>query len=201
MTQPWFPTVSGGSARPLVPRPRSTALAGLICLGLFGAPGGLGCGEDLSTVNQSARVTSVGPVIPHDWGVYVQYTLRDAEADDQSVTVQICPTDEADAEDCPVPVQGAGGDGRSSLPTLPAGTDVPHRFSWNAGCGLVDADSCVQSELSTEYVARIRIDAPDDTEDAEPGFVTSEPFTLEDIGLQEIPECDPSAGSIPEPCQ
>jgi hypothetical protein len=157
------------------------------------------CGEDLQTVNQPGRITSAGPVISQPFGVYVQYSLRDREGNDQRVEAQIC---EVNAQDEPVecgqPVLGAGGDGLQTVPTVPAGTDTPHRFSWNAGCGRVVNEQCVATEVDTSYVARIRVAHGDaNLED----YSVTAPFRLTDLGFQSVPMCDTSVEPILEPCQ
>jgi hypothetical protein len=174
--------------------PRRSAWTGLLVwtgLALLG----LGCGDQpLETQNRKAHVTSVGPVEPNERFVEIQYTLRDREGDDQRVDVQICPADQVPGG-CLAPVQGLGGDGTNRLPTVPEATDVPHRFSWRAGCGLVDGNQCQSADLQTSYVARIKVTGTNRSE-------TSEPFTLgNDLQWNEVPTCDPRVDDVPAPCQ
>lgn len=155
----------------------------------------VGCGGDTpSQFNQSPSITSVGPLQYDGTNLVVEYTLRDAEGDDQSVSVGICEGEPPSDGICPVPVEGAPSDGLSSLPTVPEGEDVAHRFAWNVGCGRVDSGSCEPTALDQEYVVRIRLDGTDEA-------VASESFTLGgDFDAETVPSCDESAGTIPNPC-
>ncbi len=164
----------------------------LLAVGLGAAACGPG---DVEQYNHPGRITSVGPVSFEDSSLLVDYTLFDREGDDLAVEVGVCPEDDQEpGVDCPTPVAGAGGDGRRRLPTAPGGEDVAHRLSWNVGCGRVDAESCVETQLDQAYVVHLRVEGTDRT-------VSSEPFTLgDDFAIDELPACDPSAGTIPEPC-
>lgn len=155
-----------------------------------------GCGDQpLETSNRTARITSVGPVELDERFVEIQYTLRDREGDDQNVDVEICPAASEGDRDCMTPVQGLGGDGTERLPTVPKDTDVPHRYAWRVGCGLVDGEQCRTVDLQTAYVARVTLGNADRSE-------TSAPFTLsDDLQISEVPECDPRVEDVPAPCQ
>ena len=160
----------------------------------------IGCGEDLETVNQPARITSVGPVVSQPFGVYVQYSLRDREGDDQKIIADICElTAQDEPTNCGAPVLGAGGDGLRTVPTVPAGSDAPHRLSWNVGCGRVVDAQCVDTEVDTSYVARLRVAGTETPEN--PAFSVTGPFSLSDVGFRSVPMCDTSVEPIPEPCR
>lgn len=154
-----------------------------------------GCGPgDVEQYNHPARITSLGPVEFQENSLLIDYTLFDREGDDQALQVGVCTKNVDRGVDCPIPVGGVGGDGRDRLPTVPEGSDVPHRLSWNLGCGLVDGNSCVETDLDQSYVVHMSLEGRDRT-------VSSAPFTLsEEFGLEELPSCDRSAGRIPEPC-
>jgi len=179
-----------------MPCPRTT-LATLAAATLLLAA----CGEDLQTVNQPGRITSVGPVVSQPFGVYVQYSLRDREGNDQRIDAEICETnDQGEPVDCGEPVLGAGGDGLRTVPTVPAGTDTPHRFSWNVGCGRVADEQCIGTELDTEYVARMRVD-DERSDQQQVSYSVTAPFALSDLGFQSVPMCDTSVEPIPDPCE
>ena len=166
--------------------------AGLLAAALVTA---VACGPgDVDQYNQPAQITSVGPVAFDGSAVLIDYTLDDAEGDDQAISVGICPEDDDGGVDCPTPVSGAGGDGRTRLPTTPRGTDVLHRLSWNVGCGRVDDDQCLETDPETTYVAYLSIDGNDRT-------VASPPFSLSGLGADTVPACDTSIRAVPEPCQ
>lgn len=153
------------------------------------------CGDPpVSQYNYPPSLTSIGPVSFDGTSVQVDYTIRDREGDDQSVFVGVCAGSGNEEDLCPTPVQGAGGDGRSFLPTVPRGTDVRHVVSWNVGCGRIGRGRCLETKLDETYRFRIRLEGTDDV-------VSSERFTLGDeFDLESVPACDTSAGRIPEPC-
>lgn len=175
-------------------RPRGLGVEAL-GLALFLAVVAAGCGGDApSQFNRSPSITSIGPLRYDGTNLVVEYTLRDAEGDDQSVSVGICEQMPPSDGICPLPVEGAPSDGLSSLPTVPKGEDVPHQFAWNIGCGRIDSGSCKATKLDQTYVVRIRLNGTDQA-------VVSESFALgEDFGVESLPECDESAGPIPNPC-
>lgn len=180
---------AGARAAPL----RSGLLVALLAIGIAG------CGGDTpEQFNQSPSITSIGPLNFDGTSLVVNYTLRDAEGDDQSVYVGVCaldePSDEPSESLCPQPVEGAPSDGRTSLPTVPKGEDVSHQFAWNVGCGRIGSGTCQATDLDQNYVVRIRLDGTNET-------VVSESFTLRDaFGVEDLPECDESAISVPNPC-
>lgn len=167
------------------------SLIGLLIFAVFA----IGCGpDDIDQFDNPASITAVGPVNFDGTSVLIDYALRDQEGDDQTVVIRICEKSETSKDRCPTPVQGAGGDGLVLLPTVPKGTDVPHRFSWNVGCGRVESGACLETKAETEYVARVKIEG-DDT------VAVSDPFSLkETFSTDDVPACDVSAGTIPEVC-
>ena len=165
----------------------AVALATLLALAAGCGPG------QVDQFNNPAEITAVGPVSFDGTEVLIDYTLRDQEGDDQSLSVEICAGDESSQKTCPTPVQGTGGDGIDLVPTVPRATDAEHRFAWAVGCGRVDGDSCVDSKTNTEYTVRLSVDGTDEQ-------ASSEPFTLEDLSADALPECGLSAGNLPDPC-
>ncbi|MFB6374768.1 MAG: hypothetical protein ABEN55_16980 [Bradymonadaceae bacterium] len=170
----------------------STALvcAALAAIALAGA----GCVTPVEQYNQPGRITSVGPVEFDGSSVLINYTLLDPEGDDQSLQVGICPKDKEGSTDCPTPVTGAGGDGRQSLPTPPRGENVSHVLAWNVGCGRVADGNCPKTKLETSYVAYLSLEGSEKT-------VSSAPFSLADLGADEVPACDTTIRAIPDACQ
>lgn len=168
-----------------------------LLLAVIGLVAGLsaGCGgDDIDQFNQTARITSVGPISMEDSSVVVDYTLLDREGDDQTISVGVCTAENAEADSCPTPVQGVEGDGRTLLPTVPRDTDVPHRFAWSVGCGRVADGMCLDTDVSTDYVFRLQVEGSD-------RVVTSREFSLEEsFGLDALPDCDTTIPNIPEPC-
>jgi hypothetical protein len=170
----------------------------LLQCGLLVAPLALavtGCGGDNpEQFNQSASISSIGPLSFDGTSLNVEYTLRDAEGDDQSLYVSVCDGEEPSEDLCPQPVEGAPSDGLTAIPTVPNGEDVSHQFAWNVGCGRVSSGTCEATDIDQSYVVRIRLDGSDQT-------AVSESFTLrETFGVGELPECDESAVSVPNPC-
>jgi hypothetical protein len=133
-----------------------------------------GCVRDIEIENQEARVTSIGPIDLDTAGnVIINYTLQDPEGDDQDVQVQICT---AADQNCGTAVEGRGGDPTTRVPTIPAGTDVPHEFRWAPWCGRWEGTEQTDSDPDTEYVAGIFVLGTSTTP------LYSEPFTLADLG-------------------
>lgn len=182
---------------PLCPREVGWGVAATVALALAIFGGGMACGgsDSASQYNRSPSITSIGPLRFDGTHLRVEYTLRDPEGDDQSVYVGVCEGDDNSSEGlCPAPVEGAPSDGRSSLPTVPKGEDVSHQFAWNVGCGRIGSGTCRPTDLDQNYVVRIRLEGTDQT-------VASESFSFaESFGVEEVPECDESAGSVPKPC-
>jgi len=153
-------------------------------------------GSPASQFNRSASLTSIGPLRLEGSSLIVDYTLRDAEGDDQTIRVGVCEGERAPAEPCPEPVEGAPSDGRSSLPTVPRDEDVSHQFAWNLGCGRVADGRCLATDPQQSYLVRIRL-----VDDESDQTVVSEAFSLADsFGVDSVPACDRSANTVPEPC-
>lgn len=152
-----------------------------------------GCVTPVDQYNQPGRITSVGPVEFDGSSVLINYTLVDDEGDDQTIQVGICEDGEGEDADCPTPVVGVGGDGRTSLPTTPAGEDIGHVLAWNVGCGRVGDDQCLETDRETTYVAYLSVEGSDKT-------VSTAPFSLADLGADQVPECDTSVQAISDSC-
>lgn len=154
------------------------------------------CGpQPVDQHNFDASVTSVGPVTNGERAVMVDYALRDHEGDDQTVDVDICESTDGEPEACGDAVQGIGGDGTETVPTVPRGDSVTHRFAWAAGCGRVVDGSCTETDVSTTYVARVSLEDVDDA-------ATSAPFSLgEDLGFDDPPECRLDDDALPDTCR
>jgi hypothetical protein len=121
----------------------------------------------------------------------IPYLLRDREGDDQRIKVELCEWDGSEAVSCGVAVQSAGGDGTSFVPTTPAGTCILHVFYWDVGCGrFVATDNGGTPQ-------KVFIDGVDQALVAQVSVIGSEeeptqtePFTLEGIGFESVPECN-----------
>lgn len=149
---------------------------------LLGIVAATGCVRDVETLDEPAVVTSIGPITTGaDGNVVVSYTLRDFEGDDQTVRIEIC---DADGEDCGPAVQAPGGDPTTRVPTIPENTDVLHTFHWNPWCGRYVGADLTASQIDAEYIVSIEV------ADTETGPVTSEPFTLESVGLLNAGDCE-----------
>jgi len=155
---------------------------------------GTGCVDQVDQYNQPGRITSIGPIRYDGSAVLIDYTVVDPEGDDQAIAVGVCPADDEGSPDCPTPVPGTGGDGHRSLTTSPRGEDVEHVLSWNVGCGRAGDGECPETDLETSYVADVSIEGSDET-------ISSAPFSLADLGADEIPACDTSIRAIPDVCQ
>ena len=141
-----------------------------------------GCVREIDTLDEPAEVTSVGPIATDDAdNVVVSYTLRDFEGDDQTVRVEVCTVD---GEECGPAVQAPGGDPTTRVPTVPENTDVLHTFHWNPWCGRYVETDLVGSEIDAQYIVSIEVLG------TETGPVTSEPFTLESVGLVSAGDCE-----------
>jgi hypothetical protein len=144
---------------------------------------GAGCGDEVVVPDTPIEVVSVDEVIGEGLQITIDYTLRDAEADDAEILVVICESD-ADGQElvaCGFPSQGTGGDGTLRVPTAPRGEEIPHRFRWDFCAGRIRDARRVATELDTLYIARISVVGG-------PGAGTSAPFTLgDDLGYTSLP--------------
>jgi hypothetical protein len=125
-----------------------------------------------------------------DAATVIPYLLQDPEGDDQSVKVQVCQWDGQQASQCGVAVQARGGDGSTFVPTTPAGACILHLFHWDVGCGrFVGTNNpeppsrAMIDSVDQPLVARVSIVGSDETSSQ------TEPFTLDDIGFEALPEC------------
>lgn len=127
-----------------------------------------------------------------DDALSIPYLIKDREADDQQISVEICLWDGQQATDCGVAVAGQGGDSTDFVPTTPAGTCVLHVFRWNVGCGRfvgANDDGANPQRASIDnvdqaLVARVSVVGSDDAP------TQTEPFTLKDVGFDAVPTCD-----------
>ena len=142
-----------------------------------------GCPEQIEVENEDAEILEVFAPEQFDANkLSVEYTILDAEGDDQELVVEIC---EEGGSACGIPFQGSGSDGVTFVPTAPAGSVQRHRYVWDVGCGRVVGDDILETASDASYIARI---APK----SDPASATeSEPFILSDLGFSETLECAP----------
>ncbi len=148
-------------------------------------------------VSQDADQPDAGPTptpvrITRDGdALVIPYLIKDREGDDQRINVELCEWNGSEAVNCGVASQAAGGDGTSFVPTTPADTCILHVFYWDVGCGrFVGTDDGANPQqafiesVDQELVARVSVVGSEE----EPS--RTEPFTLEGIGFESVPECD-----------
>jgi hypothetical protein len=158
-----------------------------------------GCGDDPVRVqNYPPKLTSIGPISKSGMQVAVDYSLRDAEGDDEGISAALCEaTSQGEASDtCFEVAQGTASDGTDVLPTTPKGTDVPHRYAWAVGCGISDG-TCGAPSLMTEYVFELSTETGD-------SVISSGTFTLDGLGFSEVPDCSSPADRVrsrPSACE
>ncbi len=128
----------------------------------------VGCSEE-------PRVPNNPPSVEFETGssdgnvAEVWYWVLDFDGDDVNIDIQVCRQQE-----CFVPTESPGGDGTANLPTL---RDEPalHLYRWAAGCDLDAAG--YDAELTIEIL-------PTDIRNGEGELVQSDPFVLNDIGVE-----------------
>ena len=161
----------------------------------------VGCGDDVRVPNRLPELLCAAPDADQDDGaqpgcleevtvgvedngeaVAIGYRIRDEDGDDQQVTVEIC--EAHDRTSCGFAFRG-GGDGGEWVPTDPFGGAATHVYHWRFGCGWLLPASGERRlpELTESLVARVSLPG---TEEAR----TSEPFSLQDLGLGELAGCD-----------
>ncbi len=162
-------------------------------LATFGCTDSIDVGDSLATVsNVRVLAADVPPTL-----VKVAYILSDVEGDDQDLAVLVCAASGDEISQCGFPFEGPGSDGVTFVPTAPAGTNQPHQFVWDVGCGRVlegaqnPMEAVVRSDLDQSYVMLVGI------EDAPNSRTSSKAFTLADLGFEDLPPCtDENAPSM-----
>lgn len=142
-----------------------------------------GCTEQIEVENRDAEIQEIfEPQLLDENRLSIDYTILDAEGDDQELIVEIC---EEGGSACGIPFQGNGSDGVTFVPTAPAGSVQTHRYVWDVGCGRVAGEEILDTSSDVTYIARI-------SPKSDPASVTeSAPFILSQLGFGETLECPP----------
>lgn len=144
-----------------------------------------GCSDKILTPNQDATLIEVTEVRAASFDgisaklVAVEYTVEDAEGDDQDIIVTVC---HADDSACGYPVQGAGSDGTSYVPTSVGGEPVTRQFVWDIGCGRLADGARLPTSLDQEYITKLNIRG-------QQAQLISEPYSLTGLGITSLPAC------------
>ena len=145
-----------------------------------------GCGDSATVPNGPPTVSNVQVTNVDTETIGIQYEISDPEGDDHRLFFEVCEAQNGGTSQCGTALEGPGGDGAALVPTLPPGEKVTHVFHWRVGCGRFVGSERVDSQVSTEYVARVYVDG------RKGEAAASSSFVLNDLSFDTIPDCTSS---------